>query len=423
MIEIVYKEEKKEAKGNEGIFQLPRNIRQIGEGKSYLKIYMEDYVYTYLQKIAREEPVKGKGSVLLGRYNWDSGISYIFIQSALEVEEMEPAREHITLDEQVWSKIHDRMKEHFPGQEVVGWSLFLPGSAGEISDTILHTHLNHFGGNDKVLFYYQPQEKEEAFYTYENGQMVSQGGYYIYYEKNEPMQSYMIGKSRNRSIEDEMTVPDRAVNHFRKTIIDKGEEKQQVKVRSMVYAISACSVLAVLALGITFMNHYDGMKQTVEHVLVSGPESQSTSGGAQGQKEDEQPQKEENQDNVESNEKPTEETKKEEDQEKNGLNEKNEESETAAEMPTATPSPVPTGKGEQDTAAQQTGNEPTQQSSQETDKQTSAGNTTYRVKKGDTISQISAAYYGTISMVPQICQLNQISQEDIIYEGQILLLP
>ena len=126
MIEIVYKEEKKEAKGNEAIFQLPRNIRQIGEGKSYLKIYMEDYVYTYLQKIAREEPVKGRGSILLGKYNWDSGVSYIFIQSALYVEEMEPAREHIALDEEVWRKIGSQTETFFPGQEIVGWSSVSP---------------------------------------------------------------------------------------------------------------------------------------------------------------------------------------------------------------------------------------------------------------------------------------------------------
>ena len=289
MIEIVYKEEKKEAKGNEAIFQLPRNIRQIGEGKSYLKIYMEDYVYTYLQKIAREEPVKGRGSILLGKYNWDSGVSYIFIQSALYVEEMEPAGSTLRWMRKSGGRLAVRRKHFSRGQEIVGWSLFLPENGQEISDTILHTHLDHFGGNDKVFFFYQPQEKEESFYTYENGQMAPQGGYYIYYEKNEPMQSYMIEQNRNRSIEEELTVPDRAVSHFRQTITEKTEQKQHVQVRKLVYGTSACLAVTALALGITFMNHYDGMKKTVDTVLEGGMEekSQEANGQAKGEKKEE----------------------------------------------------------------------------------------------------------------------------------------
>lgn len=397
MIEIVYKEEKKEAKGNEAIFQLPRNIRQIGEGKSYLKIYMEDYVYTYLQKLAREEPVKGRGSILLGKYNWDSGVSYLFIQSALYVEEMEPAREHITLDEEVWRKIGSQIETFFPGQEIVGWSLFLPENGQEISDTILHTHLDHFGGNDKVFFFYQPQEKEESFYTYENGQMAPQGGYYIYYEKNEPMQSYMIEQNRNRSIEEELTVPDRAVSHFRQTITEKTEQKQHVQVRKLVYGTSACLAVTALALGITFMNHYDGMKKTVDTVLEGEMEekSQEANGQAKGEKKEETVE-------LSEEEKIAEPTAVPEIQKEEG---------EILENPKETEKPSVSEPAE------------IPEKSSETEKASAAGKTFYTVKKGDTLSQISAAHYGTVSMVSRICQVNSITPEDIIYEGQKLELP
>lgn len=115
------------------------------------------------------------------------------------------------------------------------------------------------------------------------------GGYYIYYEKNEPMQSYMIEQNRNRSIEEELTVPDRAVSHFRQTITEKTEQKQHVQVRKLVYGTSACLAVTVLALGITFMNHYDGMKKTVDTVLEGGMEekSQEANGQAKGEKKEE----------------------------------------------------------------------------------------------------------------------------------------
>ena len=51
MIEIIYKEDQKKAEGNEEYFQIPNNIRQIGEIKGQQKIYIEDYAYTFLKKI------------------------------------------------------------------------------------------------------------------------------------------------------------------------------------------------------------------------------------------------------------------------------------------------------------------------------------------------------------------------------------
>ena len=55
MIEVIYKDENREAKGREGIFSVPKNIRQIGLIKGNCRIYMEDYVYTFLGKYAGAE--------------------------------------------------------------------------------------------------------------------------------------------------------------------------------------------------------------------------------------------------------------------------------------------------------------------------------------------------------------------------------
>ena len=44
MIEIVYKEEKQEAKNGENLFNLPRNIRQIGLTAGNIRIYIAGIV-------------------------------------------------------------------------------------------------------------------------------------------------------------------------------------------------------------------------------------------------------------------------------------------------------------------------------------------------------------------------------------------
>lgn len=46
--------------------RLPKNIRQIGSPDGHKRIYMEDYVVTYLNYIARPGSTQARGAILLG---------------------------------------------------------------------------------------------------------------------------------------------------------------------------------------------------------------------------------------------------------------------------------------------------------------------------------------------------------------------
>ena len=70
MIEVIYEKEKEKAEGNQVFFRIPNNIRQIGEIQGNQKIYIEDYAYTYLCRIASEDSAKGRAAILLGQANW-----------------------------------------------------------------------------------------------------------------------------------------------------------------------------------------------------------------------------------------------------------------------------------------------------------------------------------------------------------------
>ena len=62
----------------------------------------------------------------------------------------------------------------------------------------------------------------------------------------------------------------------------------------------------------------------------------------------------------------------------------------------------------------------TEGSEQET---SSPAHETYTILQGDTITRISIKNYGSTDMIDEICQLNHLSEEDIIYPGQKILLP
>ena len=106
MIEVVYKDEKQRAKGNEGIFQLPRNVRQIGTTDQNYRVYMEDYVYTFLGRAAasgeNKEEEERHLAVFMGETKWDAGTCCLFIRGAVLVSGGEISREHVEFTDVMW---------------------------------------------------------------------------------------------------------------------------------------------------------------------------------------------------------------------------------------------------------------------------------------------------------------------------------
>ena len=230
MIEVIYKEENPDIQEGEEGFCLPRNIRQIGVAGEKYKIYMEDYVYTFLIRLARteenQEVQKGRVAVLTGEIKWKTGTAYLFIRGAVMAEDMEAAVDHVDFSVQVWKQIHEDQKKYFEDQEIVGWFFSQPRISMEATELLEKVHLKHFGG-EKVLMLMEPQESEDAFFRYENNTMIRLEGYYLYYEKNTCMQNYMVEK--NEKLQSDLTekYEDKAVKDFRKIITEKTKEEKE----------------------------------------------------------------------------------------------------------------------------------------------------------------------------------------------------
>lgn len=202
MIEVIYKDESQETQNGEEPFGLPRNIRQIGLVGDDYRIYMEDYVYTFLVRLARAENASGEQrarvAILTGEIKWRSQIAYLFIKGAVMAENMDAAPDHIDFSKEQWKQIQDDQKQYFDDQEIVGWFFSQPQITLEATELMTKVHMKYFGG-EKVLMLMEPQEKEDVFFRYENNGMAHLGGYYLYYEKNPGMQTYMVDKIKNSS--------------------------------------------------------------------------------------------------------------------------------------------------------------------------------------------------------------------------------
>ena len=420
MIEFVYKEKAKE-EGPERKLDLPKNVRQIGEPEENRKIYIEDYVITYLKRFAKEEPLGSRIAVLLGDSERMGGIPYLFIRSAVALKELEYSEGGIPFTDEVWAEVYSAVKEYFPAQDILGWFLSVPGYPMELDPGLARIHVNCFGGVDKVLLAAEPTDGDEDFFAYENGRLTRQKGYYIFYEKNEAMQRFMIDTGDGESIDEKEQFEDRAIKSFRAIVQEKKDISGQKRVMTFLYTASTFLVMVVLVIGITLINNYEKMEglemalsdisrtlesQEAEEALA---ETENVDAGptaaeptvAEPAAAEVQPAEEAEQEAAEKHEQ---EAAGETKREATGESEQGSGEESGQEEPKAAEQEEPPQEA-QEAAAEDTIPE------------------TYTVQKGDTLLGISRRIYGRDDQIDAICCLNGIDDSDRILAGQKLLLP
>lgn len=191
MVEKIIQREEEKTEGGNVLFKLPKHIKQMGRGGNNPEIYIEDYAEGYLRRLAGNDYTECRAAVLVGEFIKSEGKRYVFIRGAIEAEGiMEDNVPRFTSD--AWAGVYEKIKRYFPQYEAVGWFLGGPEFLTEINDAIRQTHVDWFGGRDRVLYKVDPVEKEARFYLYDKGELTEWPGYCIYYERNEEMQDYLV---------------------------------------------------------------------------------------------------------------------------------------------------------------------------------------------------------------------------------------
>lgn len=172
--------------------KLPKNIRQVGRPGDKIKIYVEDYVITYVNQLAKMAGDKERLAVLLGQKCEDETQEVLFVHGAIEAKDVVLEEEQAQFTSEIWTKLYEDIQNYFHDAQIVGWMVTRPGKLLGPTERIKKIHTQHFPGEDKVLYMVDPVNKEEAFFIYKDGELTRQEGYYIYYERNEDMQNYLV---------------------------------------------------------------------------------------------------------------------------------------------------------------------------------------------------------------------------------------
>lgn len=246
---------------------LPKNIRQIGERDQAVKLYVEDYVNTYLKRLYPTGGQDLRVGLLVGECRIQDGIPFLFADGALEMENVAREGQKVEFTEEAWKRAYEVMEQMFPKRSILGW--FLCGTQGSTLSPLNYwkQHGQYFAGKHQLMYLNSGLEGEEAVYMASEDGFYRLQGYCIYYERNQMMQDYMVSRKDARRVETGNR--DTVIRDFRQKMEDKKTEA--VRTRSAVGALgTACGVLAVLALagGVVSFNNYQKMK-AMETVIAS----------------------------------------------------------------------------------------------------------------------------------------------------------
>ena len=470
--------------GKEGM--LPKNIRQIGQISGNQKIYLEDYVITYLRQILTPDE-NMRVMILYGHKEMIEDELYWFVNGAVEAQH-DFFMEKTIIDES-WKKVNEMAGKFFPELTVMGWAITREDSTEDLEEQIMRTQRQFFRPDQKLYFEYITSDKTEALYLHEKGKRNMLSGYYIYYERNECMQNYMVSLRTRERHPEEMNA-DHAARQFREVCQEKKQDLHKKRSSAFATCVSLLLVMAILVIGITMLNNYEKM-QSMERVLyqISGKMDDATEVAADADAMQDQavqdallaenaqaadqtaemaagvqelPQAadtmeaaqtagtdaavdvsaaeqadpamaEQTTDGQASAEQTADENMTAENQADNGQ---------AGDGQTANPNaateisdkpsaetPTATDMAAADTDATENSGTNASQTVDETAEQASTSQTNasqetvYMIKQGDTLAKICMQYYGSLSKMGEVCERNQIENKDSIYYGQKIVLP
>ncbi|MEE0522781.1 MAG: LysM peptidoglycan-binding domain-containing protein [Lachnospira sp.] len=386
MIEIICNGEDDSNKGNmrgNADIRRPKNIKQIGDVSSNRKIYIEDYAFTYINSVAYQTPEDEQAGVLLGEVQKSDEEKCLFIKGVIRAKTPEnETKQGIVFNEKIWEKIYAEIEKFFPDLEVVGWFAAMPGITQERFLYLKKLHMDNFSGGMKTMYLVNTCDKEENFYLYENGELKKQKGYVCFYERNYEMQEYMLERRERKPIES--PEKDKVMKSIRSIIQEKEEMRQRRKNSVFLYGISSFMAVVVLVIGINLLNSYEKMKKFDTSLSNIALEISNIS---------------EKEKSIQT-------------------------SDNSVSVNKISGDVYPTEAETESTESRSTQSQTEKQAeSAEMVKEADAAQTTYIVKKGDTIMSICKKYYGNTEKLNEIIAVNNIEDADKLYIGQEIKLP
>ena len=402
--------------------ELPKNITQIGEADKHCRIYVEDYVVSYIKQMNGMAQNKDIAIALYGRKTEEGGVTYLFAYGSAKLNFLQKPVRHLSQAQE--QEIEKLRKKYFSEMSFLGYQIL----------------------NGEMVEGFQICEQEICRYV---------AGYAQFYEKNDSMLAYML---ENRGEEAE---PEKVDQEKYEVVKKRQEERRQrqesgyasraaghTENTSVEYRRAAATrrkepdnIIPMPTVGLRRMKMAATGVFVLLCVMALALMRQESTGESLGETarqamsnlmEQKLPDAVEEQSQIS--------TLVAEDKLEDALRQENaaagNTTGTAAEtvMPEGTENASMDGTSADSNVAKNT-TDVTEATEQNTTQETTqdvtetptveavSQPTHYTIRRGDTLIGISLRNYGSNSKVPEICSLNGITDPDDIKIGQEILLP
>lgn len=373
--------------------ELPKNITQIGEADPHCKIYVEDYVISYIKQLNQFAGDKTLAVGLYGERREEAGITYLFFYGACRLNFLERECRH--LSQAVQQEAEKQRKKYFPEYEFLGYRL-LDG------------------------------EMVEGFHVCQQDVCRYIEGYAQFYVKNEKMLALMLDERQGEAKPEEFNQAkydavkkrqdERRILAGRRAERRAGEAGAfNISLRNMKFtAAAAFGLLCVVGMSAMLRGERLGELQTAVRQFFDGM--------SEKQLPDLEVMEVANNSvqvgTIVTEDKLTEALLKE----NAGAGSSASSTPVPSPEPTAEPTPQPTAEPTPHPTAEPTP-QPTAEPTPQPTPEPTAEPVSYTVQRGDTLIGICIKKYGSDARVAEVCTLNHIVNPDSIQEGQRILLP
>ncbi len=412
--------------------ELPKNIVQIGKPDRVHKIFVEDYVVSYIKQLNKACDDKSIGIALYGKFFEEEECKYYFLYGAARIDGLEHRGPYLSQVEK--EEIADVGRRYFDGYDFLAWCSV-------------------------------KGEPLEGFFVQVQGKGVEIEGYACFYEKNESMLNYMLlsGQKQNAGSEPQKQAAEKpgrgewkAADYIKpvEKTTEKTENRKKEAVKKTEYMkVAVAAVFLVLCVvGVSTLNDYEKLediqvaaRQVIANmteqklpdaepddaILGLGTDLQTVN---PGEKEDEK--------DISGNIKDgqaepddTQETSVQENEnavldgqlQTNGDSQQSEPQDNQqGEMQGGDNQPTEnrTDTGTLPNVETSQNEEEPEETEPVEDVMADQGTlVSYTVAKGDTLISICTQKYGSLDKLQEICELNGIANADNIQVGQTILLP
>lgn len=287
-MEVIYRDSSKRK------VNIPKNVRQIGTEDGKLRIYIEDYAYSFIKDITIDEDEDGAVGILMGEVQESDGIKYIFIKGVVEVTNAAVFTDHIAFTSETWPVTRKYINAYFGDYDIMGWYLCSSKINDKNMDIINKADKENFDDKDNVFFMVNSTSGDEAFFAKGKKGLTPVSGYTVYFEKNTAMQRYM--KEMQSDYEEKYTMqqnteeeskqgnpkPEKHVNGGQYRNIAKENKVSDTSVKrnlTLIYAFSMLIIIVVLVIGVNKINSYDklsGLGETESAQANATPQEQTS---------------------------------------------------------------------------------------------------------------------------------------------------